>query len=103
MADPTVNDLIRADPVEAARRIERQIVLTTWGRIHELRVEVSVERVIVFGRTLSHYVKQLVLQAVFDVLGSATTIPVELRVEVGRGDRHVLPGENDLWGLPTKH
>jgi hypothetical protein len=83
MTDATIDELIQANPAEAARRIERQITLTTWGRIHELRVEVAAQRVVVFGRTPSHYVKQLVLQAVFDVLGPATTIPVELQVEAG--------------------
>ena len=54
---------------ELEKRIEHQIVLGTWGRVHALHVEVTEGRVLVRGRTPSYYVKQLVLQAVRDVLG----------------------------------
>jgi hypothetical protein len=85
---------------ELEKRIERQIVLATWGRIHNLEVEVTASKIVVRGRTPSHYVKQLVLQAVFDVLGPTASIPVELNIQVGQTGRHALPGDNDQWGVP---
>lgn len=88
------------DEAGLAKRIERQIVLGTWGRVHNLQVEMTNGRLRIGGRTPSHYVKQLVLQAVIDVIGADSPIPVEFEIEVGRRERPVLPGENDLWGVP---
>jgi len=101
-----MDDLAGSDPTgssteELEERIERQIVLATWGRIHNLQVLVTADKIVVRGRTPSHYVKQLVLQAVLDVLGPAASIPVELDMQVGTTERHALPGDNDLWGVPT--
>lgn len=100
-----MDDLPKNDPTgtsseELEKRIERQVVLATWGRIHNLQVQVTAAKIVVRGRTPSHYVKQLVLQAVFDVLGPAASIPVELNIQVGQTERHALPGDNDLWGVP---
>ena len=100
-----MDDRPKSDPTgsgtdELEKRIERQIVLATWGRIHNLQVEVTANQVVVRGRTPSHYIKQLVLQAVFDVLGPAASIPVELNIRVGQTERHALPGDNDQWGVP---
>jgi hypothetical protein len=94
------NDSDQSSATELEQRIERQIVLATWGRIHNLQVAVTPAKIVVRGRTPSHYVKQLVLQAVFDVLGPAASTPVELDMQVGAAERHALPGENDLWGVP---
>jgi hypothetical protein len=100
-----MDDLPRNDPTgsstaELEDRIERQIVLATWGRIHNLQVQLTAAKIIVRGRTPSHYVKQLVLQAVMDVLGPMASIPVELDMQVGATERHALPGDDDLWGVP---
>ena len=100
-----MDDLQKNDPTgnsteELEKRIERQIVLATWGRIHNLEVVVTATQIVVRGRTPSHYVKQLVLQAVFDVLGPTASISVELDMQVGTTERHALPGDNDLWGVP---
>ena len=100
MDDMPRNDPTRVSPEELEKRIERQIVLGTWGRIHNLEVRFADGKVTVGGRTPSHYVKQLVLQAVLDVLGPATAIPVELVIQVGQTERHTLPGDDDLWGVP---
>jgi hypothetical protein len=100
MDDLPPNETTDSKTDDLEQRIERQIVLATWGRIHNLKVDVSADRIIVSGRTPSHYVKQLVLQAVFDVLGPAGSIPVELKMQVGPTERQSLPGDNDLWGVP---
>lgn len=93
-------DLQGIDHTVLANRIERQIALGTWGRIHNLRVEVTEGRVIVRGRTPSHYIKQLVLHAVYEILGTSGSIEVEFDIQVGKEERAVLPGNNDLWGVP---
>jgi hypothetical protein len=100
MAETADHGLTRNGAVELAKRIERQILLGTWGRIHNLRVEVNRSRLIVRGRTPSYYVKQLVLQSVFDVLGPTHSIPIEFDIQVGASERPVLAGDNDLWGVP---
>jgi hypothetical protein len=100
MDESPQSDPIGGGTEELETRIERQIVLATWGRIHNLQVQVTADKIIVRGRTPSHYVKQLVLQAVLDVLGPTATIPVELNIQVGQTERHALPGDNDLWGVP---
>ena len=58
--------------------IEQQILHRTSGRIHQLRVELEDDRVVVRGCTESHYVKQLALMAVMDCIDA----PVDLDVEV---------------------
>ena len=67
---------------ELERSIERQIVQRTWSRIHRLQVELVDGRIVVHGCTSSYYVKQLALQGVLDVLGSADSVCVDLDIEV---------------------
>jgi hypothetical protein len=67
---------------ELERSIERQIMQRTWSRIHDLRVEVVDGRIVVHGYTSSYYVKQLALEGVLDVLGSAASVRVDLDIEV---------------------
>ncbi len=67
---------------EWARSIERQIVQRTWSRIHRLQVEFVDGRIVVHGYTSSYYVKQLALQGVLDVLGSADSVCVDLDIQV---------------------
>ena len=69
---------------EIERRIERQIVQRTLGRVHGLRVEVDGGCVAVYGCTPSYHVKQLALQAVLDSMQGAC---VELDVQVGTHER----------------
>jgi hypothetical protein len=89
-----------ADREELQRRIERQIVLGTWGRIHDLYVQLTSDGLHITARTPSHYIKQLVLHAVYEVLGTETTLPLQFDIQVGKIARQVLPGDNDLWGVP---
>jgi hypothetical protein len=63
--------------------IERQIAQRTWGRVRQLRVDVTPDRIVVHGYTSSYYVKQMALEGVLDVLRSGNAMPVELDVEVG--------------------
>lgn len=67
---------------ELERSIERQIVQRTWSRIHRLQVELVDGRIVVHGCTSSYYVKQLALQGVLDVLGSADSVCVDLDIQV---------------------
>ena len=67
---------------ELERSIERQIVQRTWSRIHRLQVELFDGRIVVHGCTSSYYVKQLALQGVLDVLGSADSVCVDLDIQV---------------------
>jgi hypothetical protein len=63
--------------------IKHQIARHTGQRIQKLEVDVSDDRVVVRGCVLSYYLKQLALQGVLDVLGSAAAMAIELNVEVG--------------------
>jgi len=65
------------------RVLERQIEQRTGRRLRRLRVDVTHERVVVHGFTLSYYVKQLALQAVLESLRAVKGPPVELDIEVG--------------------
>ena len=100
MEKTPTNELSQSDRGDLAKRIEQQIVLNTWGRIHRLEVEVTEHQVTVRGYTGSHYLKQLVLQGVLDILGADTAIPLALDIQVGSTERNVLQGDNDLWGIP---
>ena len=101
MSDPVLQGaLVSIDCKALQKQIERQIVLGTWGRIHDLTVEVTNDTLNVKARTPSHYIKQLVLHAVYEVLGTEPSISLNFDIQVGRVTRHVLPGENDLWGVP---
>lgn len=82
------------------KTLERQIVLGTWGRIHNLGVRIEKNRIVVTGRTPSHYIKQLALQSVFDVVGRTETTEVQCDITVGSGDPVKLQGTDDLWGVP---
>src|SRR5262249_33045466 len=65
------------------RRVERQIVRRTWGRVHRLTIEVRNGRVIVRGLTPSYYVKQLAIQGCLEALGPADPAGLEVDIEVG--------------------
>jgi hypothetical protein len=62
--------------------IKRQIVQSTGVRIQGLEVEVTDDRVVVYGCVLCYYLKQLALQGVLDVLGANAAMGIELNVEV---------------------
>jgi hypothetical protein len=62
--------------------IRRQIVNRTGGRIQSLKVELMGAEVVIRGIAPCYYVKQLALQGILDVLGSAQEIEVELNLQV---------------------
>jgi hypothetical protein len=66
---------------ELAQAIERQIEQRTWGRIHRLQVELIDDRVVVHGYTQTHYVKQLALEGVRDVIGSSAHVELDVYVD----------------------
>jgi hypothetical protein len=81
---------IRAGRAELEQAIERRIMERTWRRIRQLRVEVNGERVVINGRTLWYYAKQLAIAAVLEALDEAgATAVVDMRIGVsaslGRG------------------
>lgn len=61
--------------------LERRITERTWGRVHRLQVAVLDGRVRVSGYAPSYNAMQLALQAVLDVLGSASR-KIELDIDV---------------------
>jgi len=64
--------------------IERQIMQRTWGRIRQLRVTATSERVCISGTASSYYLKQLALAAVTEALAAAAISPiVEVDIQVG--------------------
>jgi hypothetical protein len=62
--------------------IKHEIGQRTGGRIHALEVEVIDDRVVVRGCAANYYLKQLAIQAVLDVLGSAGAPRIELNIQV---------------------
>jgi hypothetical protein len=69
-------------------RLECSIARRTGGRVHDLRVETVDGRVIVRGRSDSHYVKQLALAAVLEAFGASESQSgrVEMDIEVAPVD-----------------
>jgi hypothetical protein len=64
-----------------AQAVRRHIETNTWGRIRELEVELTVDRVIVHGYSPSYYLIQRALLAVREVFPSK---PVSLDVQIAR-------------------
>ena len=69
--------------VDLERVLEHRIAQRTWGRIRQLRVEVTPERVTVHGFTLLYYIKQLALQVVLEALRAADSGVIEIDIQVG--------------------
>jgi hypothetical protein len=63
-------------------RIERWVDLRTSGRVRGLSVEKIGDRVIVRGRTETHYVRQLALAAVQQALEALPQEPLEVQLEI---------------------
>lgn len=75
---------LRFTLAEQNGRLECSITRRTGGRVHDLRVETVNGRVIVRGRTDSHYVKQLALAAVMEAFEASESQAerVEMDIEV---------------------
>jgi hypothetical protein len=59
--------------------IERHIARRTWGRLRQLAIEVSGDRVTVRGCAPSYYVKQLAIQACLEATEAA---PPQIDVDI---------------------
>jgi hypothetical protein len=69
-------------PADLKQLIERQIVERTGGRIQELAVAVSGDRVLIRGRAATFHLKQLAIQGVIDAIGSCVASQLQLEVQV---------------------
>jgi hypothetical protein len=78
--------LLKAQPRREETNLEqviaRRIQQRTWGRIHDLQVQVAADGVTVHGHTCSYYAKQLAISAIREVVEST---PVKLDIEVVPG------------------
>lgn len=76
---------LRFTLAEQTGRLECSIARRTGGRVRELRVESVDGRIIVRGRSDSHYVKQLALAAVQEAFEASESQSerIELEIEVG--------------------
>jgi hypothetical protein len=61
------------------RQLSEHIDCRTWRRVRDLQVKVRDGQLVIEGKTLSYYVKQLALQAIRDVVG---TTPFAINIEV---------------------
>jgi hypothetical protein len=85
----------RPQPPELERNITRRIAQRTKVRVQMLNVEVLGNRVVISGCVPCYYLKQLVLQAVLDVVGSVGASGVEFNVQVAAGSTNAA--ENADW------
>jgi hypothetical protein len=60
--------------------MERRIRERTWGRIHNLRVEIRGELIIVYGSTQTYHFKQLALEAAREALGTSRPFLININV-----------------------
>lgn len=67
-------------PADLIRVIEQEIRHGTFGRVHNLHVETTHERVVVRGRVGTHYVKQLALLAALSVEHGLQVCVADLKV-----------------------
>jgi hypothetical protein len=88
-----VEPSVQTGRAELGQIIERRIVERTWRRIHQPRVVVCAERVVVYGQTLCYYAKQLAIQAVLEALreaGVTAVVDVRIRVNAPLSGNHQL-------------
>jgi hypothetical protein len=73
---------VQRESTALVEAIKRRIMVRTWGRIQSLEVEQMGSGVVIRGWTPCYYLKQLALQGVLDVIGSACAIRIELNLRV---------------------
>ena len=77
--------LFRRAELDRADHMKRWIDQRTWGRVHDINIEMCDGRMIITGRARTHYARQLVLAAAMEALGEDHhRMEVEVRVEVCR-------------------
>jgi hypothetical protein len=67
---------------ERTETIKRRIAERTGGRVQTLEVVLIDDRVVIRGTVLCYYIKQLVLQAVLDLIGTGSATRIDLDVQV---------------------
>jgi osmotically-inducible protein OsmY len=72
----------RPRSAELEQAIKNRIVQRTGWRIQTLEVEVSDSCVVIRGCAPSYYLKQLALQGVLEVIGTAGATRIELDIQV---------------------
>jgi hypothetical protein len=72
----------KAEAQDLQQLVEHEIRQRTWGRVRHLEVQRLRDHLIVQGSTPSYYVKQLVIQAVLDVIGAEQAPQVVFQLEV---------------------
>jgi hypothetical protein len=73
---------VQRESTALVQAIKRRIMVRTWGRIQSLGVEQMGGGILIRGWAPCYYFKQLALQGVRDVIGSARAIRIELNVRV---------------------
>ncbi len=63
-----------------AERVEQTVLARTGGRIRELRVRLTGDRLVITGRTSTYYSKQLVTHAAIDAADMAFAVQNEVEV-----------------------
>ncbi len=81
--DNHVNALLEYHPRSAIPRLESLVRTRSFGRVRDLRLELSGEGLILHGRATSYYVKQLAQQAVLEA-GSLSLLANEIEVTIER-------------------
>ena len=66
----------RTDPADFELAIERRIHQRTAGRVRQMHVALSPDRVTVRGFTATYYIKQLAIQALMETIGTQALTPV---------------------------
>ena len=91
-----------ANSTELNDQLERWIEQRTGNRIRCLRVGTYGRRVVVRGFAGSHYVRQLALAAIFEVLADRPPDEVELNIEVvsGRPPPRRVAGDEFIRSQP---
>jgi hypothetical protein len=81
----------RTTPEVLEQAVRCRIAQRTWGWLRQLQVEVDTDRVVVCGSSPTYYLKQLALAAVQEALPAT---PVELDIQVAKGEPHLVSGGN---------
>jgi hypothetical protein len=67
---------------DLALAIRHQITFRTWGRVRQLDIRVTTDRLVITGHVPSYYHKQLVLLAIAEVRMARAGIPLDLDIQV---------------------
>jgi hypothetical protein len=92
-AEPDVEDECQTYSAERGAAIRHEIAHRIGGRIRNFEIELSEDLIVIRGIVHRYYLKQLVLQAVVDLIGPATAPRIELNVQVLRSGRNPIDGQ----------